>query len=329
MGLAGRFEHYASFGSTTLGKFQVRFKATDWLALRGTVSTGFHAPTPGQSNVETLSTTFTPGTTNQVQIGTYPVTSVIAKFYGAVPLKPEESTNLSGGIVLTPIQDMLITLDGYSIEVRHRIGLSQTFHVTDANITTLPALAYVGPGGTVQYFTNGFDTKTKGADLVVSYPFQLGDLGRLESALAFNYNISHVTKYDPLVITQARIVDIEHYAPNRRANLNLSYVLGPIRAAVHENWYGTYRDENDYPGQLFSSKWTTDLDLSYQVFKNFTAAVGGRNIFNAFPDPIANTTASKIYPQTGGESDGERYPRTGGPFGFNGAFWYVRVSATF
>jgi iron complex outermembrane receptor protein len=328
-GLAGRFEHYAAFGSTTLGKFQVRFKATDWLALRSTVSTGFHAPTPGQSNVETLSTTFLPGTTTQVQIGTYPVTSVAAKYYGAVPLKPEESTNLSAGIVLTPIRDLLVTLDGYSIEVRHRIGISQTFNVTPADITALPALAYVGPGGTVQYFTNGFNTKTKGVDLVASYPFQFGDFGRLETALAFNYNLSHVTQYDPKVITQARIDDIEHYAPNRRLNMNLSYVLGPFRAAVHENWYGTYRDENDYPGQLFSKKWTTDLDLSYQVFKNFTAAVGGRNIFNAFPDPIANTAASHIYPQTGGESDGERYPRTGGPFGFNGAFWYVRVSATF
>jgi iron complex outermembrane receptor protein len=329
LGLAGRFEHYASFGSTTLGKFQARFKATDWLALRSTVSTGFHAPTPGQSNVETLSTTFAPGTTNQVQIGTYPVTSAVAQYYGAVPLKPEESTNLSAGIVLTPIQDMLVTLDGYSIAVRHRIGISQTFNVTTADITKLSALAYVGPGGTVQYFTNGFDTKTKGADLVASYPFQLGNAGRLETALAFNYNLSHVTKYDPTVITQARIDDIEHYAPNRRLNMNLSYALGPFRAAVHENWYGTYRDENDYPGQLFSAKWTTDLDLSYQVFKNFTAAIGGRNIFNAFPDPIANTAKSPIYPSTGGESDGERYPRTGGPFGFNGAFWYVRVSATF
>src|SRR5882724_3989538 len=66
MGLAGRFEHYPSFGNTTHGKFQVRYKATDWLALRSTLSTGFHAPTPGQSNVETLSTTFLPGTTSQV-----------------------------------------------------------------------------------------------------------------------------------------------------------------------------------------------------------------------------------------------------------------------
>ncbi len=270
-----------------------------------------------------------PGTTTQVQIGTYPVTSGDAKFYGAKALRPEESTNLSGGIVLTPMQDMLITLDWYSIAVRHRIGISQQFNVTQADIAKLPALAYVGAGGTVQYFTNGFDTKTKGTDLVVSYPFQLGTLGRLETALAFNYNLTHVTKYDPNVITLSRIDDIEHYAPNRRLNLNVDYALGPFRAALHENYYGTWRDENDYPGQLFSAKWTTDLDLSYQVFKNLTAAIGGRNVFNAFPDTIANTSKARIYPQTGGESDGERYPRTGGPFGFNGAFWYVRLSASF
>src|SRR4030081_852366 len=289
VGIAGRFEHYASFGNTTLGKFQVRYKATDWLALRGTISTGFHAPPPGQSNVETPSTTFLPGTTTQVQIGTYPVTSSVAKFYGAVPLKPEESTNLAGGIVLTPIKDMLVTLDWNSIEVRHRIGISQQFNVTQADIAKLSALAYVGAGGTVQYFTNGFNTKTKGVDLVASYPFHLGDLGRIDTALAFNYNLTHVTSFDPTVISPARIDDIAHYAPNRRLNLNLSYSLGPIRATALENYYGTWRDENDYPGQLFSAKWTTDLALSYTFLKNFTASIGGRNIFNAFPDTIANT----------------------------------------
>src|SRR5260221_11961656 len=162
MGLAGRFEHYASFGSAPLGKFQVRFQATDWLALRSTVSTGFHAPTPGQSNVETLSTTFLPGTTTQVQIGTYPVTSADAKFYGAKALRPEESTNLSGGIVLTPIQDMLITLDWYSIAVRHRIGISQQFNVTAADIAKLPALGYIGAGGSGTSCTQRFYPKTQG-----------------------------------------------------------------------------------------------------------------------------------------------------------------------
>src|SRR5437016_10518821 len=52
----------------SLGKVQARAKATDWLAIRATASTGFHAPTPGQGNVETISTTFLPGSTNNVQI---------------------------------------------------------------------------------------------------------------------------------------------------------------------------------------------------------------------------------------------------------------------
>ena len=328
LGIAGRYEDYASFGSTTLGKFQARFKATNWLSLRGTASTGFHAPTPGQSNVETLSTTFIPGTATQVQIGTYPVTSSVAKYYDATALKPEESTNLSAGIVLTPAPDMLVTLDGYSIEVRHRIGISQQFNVTQADINKLADLAYVGAGGTVQYFTNGFSTKTKGVDLVATYLFHVG-AGTLAATLAYNYNKTDVTSFDPTVINKARIIDIQHYAPNNRANLNLDYHMGKFIASVHENYYGSFRDENDYPGQLFSAKFTTDLDLSYEVWKNVTAAIGGRNIFNAYPDKLASTPGLKIYPTTGGAVDGEVYPRTGGPFGFNGAFFYARVGAKF
>jgi iron complex outermembrane receptor protein len=329
LGIAGRYEDYSSFGNTTLGKVQARWKVTDALALRGTASTGFHAPTPGQSSVETLSTTFLPGTTTQVQIGTYPVTSSIAQFFGAKALRPEESTNFSAGIVLTPLERLLVTLDAYQIDVRHRIGISQQFTVTAADIAQLAALSYVGPGGTVQYFTNGFNTRTQGIDVVGTYPFDLGNLGRLGTTVAYNYNKTDVTSHDPAVISNARIVDIQHNAPNSRANLSLDWSLGNWGATLYENYYGTWRDENDYPGQLFSAKETTDFEVSYQTLRWLTLAAGGRNIFNAYPDAIANTAASHIYPQTGGESDGEKYPRTGGPFGFNGAFWYVRFVARF
>jgi iron complex outermembrane receptor protein len=328
LGIAGRYEDYASFGSTTLGKFQARFKATDWLSLRGTASTGFHAPTPGQSNVQTLSTTFLPGTATQAQIDTVPVTSAIAKYYGATAIRPEESTNFSGGIVLTPVEDLLVTLDAYSIAVRHRIGISQQYTITPADIVKLPELQSIGAGGQVQYFTNGFNTKTKGLDLVGTYVFHLG-AGSLATTLAYNYNKTDVTSFDPKVISQSRIIDIEHYAPNNRVNLNLEYHLDKFIAALHENYYGTFRDQNDYPGQLFSAKYTTDLDLSYLVWKNVTLAIGGRNIFNAYPDKVANSPTNTVYATTGGLVDGEVYPRTGGPFGYNGAFWYLRLDAKF
>ena len=83
----------------------------------------------------------------------------------------------------------------------------------------------------MQYFTNGFDTKTEGLDLVGSYLFNVG-AGRLQTTLAYNYNKSTVPSFDPLVITAARIVDIEHYAPNDRVNLNLDYSLDPFRISL-------------------------------------------------------------------------------------------------
>jgi iron complex outermembrane receptor protein len=336
LGLAGRYEDYSSFGSTTLGKVQARAKATDWLAFRATASTGFHAPTPGQSNVETISTTFLPGSPTNVQIGTYPVTSSIARYYGSSALRPEESTNLALGTVLTFPDRTLVTVDAYSIAVRHRISISQQFKVTAADIAALPDLAPVGAGGVVQYFTNAFDTRTKGLDIVGSRVFSIGN-GRLSTTLAYNYNTTTVPTYDPKIINNAFIVNVKHYAPNHRANLSLDYRVGQYEAVVHENYYGTFRDEYDYPGQLFSAKWTTDLDLAYEFMTNVTAAIGGRNIFNVFPDKLVSlppgtpfaTSNNAIYPSSGGEVDGEVYPRTGGPFGYNGAFWYARVAVKF
>jgi iron complex outermembrane receptor protein len=57
--------------------------------------------------------------------------------------------------------------------------------------------------------------------------------------------------------------------------------------------------------------------------------VGANNIFNNRPDRIANTADNPIYVITGSTSDGQVYPRLGGPFGINGGFWYVRLAAHF
>jgi iron complex outermembrane recepter protein len=329
LGLAGRYEDYSSSGNTTVGKFQARAKATDWLAIRATASTGFHAPTPGQSNVETVSTTFAPGSAANVQITTLPVTSAGARHFNSTTLGPEESTNLAAGFVFTLPEKTLVTVDGYSIAVRHRIGISQPFNVTAADIAAVPDLATVGVGGQVQYFGNGFDTRTKGLDVVGSRVFYLSGYGQLSAQLAYNHNITTVPSYNPGFIGKVQIVNIEHYAPNSRVNLNLDWRMGPFEALLHENYYGTFRDEFDYPGQLFSAKFTTDIDFAYQIVNNVTAGIGGRNIFNVFPDKLVSLPGNPIYASSGGELDGEVYPRTGGPFGYNGAFWYARLFVKF
>lgn len=322
MGVAGRYEHYQSFGGSFVYKVNGIYKISPQVSARATVGTGFHAPSPGQINDAILTTNFVAG--NQVQTGTYPVDSPISRYFGSVGLKPEKSHNYGAGLVLKPTPTLTATIDGYIIKVRDRIGISQTFNVSAADILVQPELAAVGEGGDVNFFTNAFDTSTKGIDVVGSWRHSVFD-GNLTMTLAYNYNKSKVTKFDPAVISETQRIDIAHLAPNNRATLSANFLRGPWLFNARENYYGWWRDENDYPGQRFGAKWTTDADLSYTFMEHFTATVGAINIFNTKPDKIANSAANPIYVLTGSTADGQVYPRLGGPFGINGGFYYVRL----
>lgn len=322
VGLAGRHEHYSNFGNADVGKVNGLWKATPWLSLRGTVGTGFHAPSPGQSHDSILTTNFIGG--NQVQTGTYPVDNPISQYYGAKSLKPEKSTNWGAGVVLQPVSRATLTVDYYSIKVRNRIFISQPFSVTAADITANPDLAAVGVGGNVSYFTNGLDTLTRGVDVVGSYRMPAAD-GSLNLTLAYNYNKSNVSKSDPNVISQAQIIGVKHLAPNHRANFAANWSNNVITINARENFYGPWRNEVDYPGQKFGSKFTTDLDVSYTLKEHYTLTIGANNLFNVYPDKIKASASNPIYALTGSTADGQVYPRNGGPFGMNGGFWYVRL----
>jgi iron complex outermembrane receptor protein len=321
VGVAGRYENYNTFGDTEVGKFNAIYKFTDAFSLRGTIGTGFHAPSPGQSNDEILTTNFVGG--NQVQTGTYPVSSPISKYYGATTLGPEQSTNYGIGFVSKPLKNTTVTVDGYQIDVTNRIGISQNFTVTAADVKAQPALISVGVGGNVNYFTNGFDTSTKGVDIVATHRADIG-ASALLLTLAYNYNKSSVTKFDPKVISAAQIVDVAHLAPNHRLNLSANWSLGNWTVNGRTNYYGSWRDEVDYPGQKFGAKATVDLDVSYTFMDHYTVTAGAQNIFNTFPDKIAASASNPIYPITGSTADGQIYPRSGGPFGINGGLWYMR-----
>ena len=322
MGVAGRYEHYHSFGGSFVYKVNGIYRVIPELSVRATLGTGFHAPSPGQTNDAILTTNFVAG--NQVQTGTYPVDSPISQYFGSVGLKPEKSRNYGAGVVIKPTPTLTMTIDGYIIKVRNRIGISQTFHVTAADIIAQPELAAVGEGGDVNFFTNAFDTSTKGIDFVGTWRHKIFD-GGLTMTLAYNYNKSKVTKFDPAVISDSQRIDIAHLAPNHRATLSANFLRGPWLFNARENYYGWWRDENDYPGQKFGAKWTTDADLSYTFMQHFTLTLGANNIFDTHPDKIANSASNPIYVLTGSTADGQVYPRLGGPFGINGGYYYVRV----
>ena len=322
MGVAGRYEDYSTFGSAFVWKANALAELSPAFSVRATVGTGFHAPSPGQNNTQIVTTNFRSG--NQVQTGTYPVTSSIAQFYGANSLRPERSNNYGAGFILKPVDDLTLTVDGYIIDVRNRIGISQTFTVTAADLAALPALSIVGVGGDVNYFTNGFDTSTKGIDAVATYRTGFAG-GSLNATLAYAYNKSKVTDFNPLVISAAQRFNISNLPPKHRINASANWQLGDFQLNSRVNYFSSWANQLEYPGQRFSGKATVDLDASYTFMDHFTLTVGANNIFDTYPDRIAPTTTNPVYALTDSLADGQIYPRSGGPFGINGGFYYVRL----
>ena len=71
--------------------------------------------------------------------------------------------------------------------------------------------------------------------------------------------------------------------------------------------------------QTFSGKWITDLDLSRRFENGLKVAIGANNLFDEFPDEnISSNSFNGIF----------IHPRRTAPFGFNGGYYYVRLSFT-
>ena len=337
LGGAVRYEHYADFGGTTNVKATARYAINDAIALRGAASTGFRAPTPGQLYLRNLQTSFIGTNPVPVQVATLSPGDAAAKYYGATALKPEESVNFSGGIVLTPTSSFTVTADYYNIKVANRIGLTSNFTVTDADRVQLAALGVVDPNslGVVRYFTNGFATRTQGVDLVASYRATTG-WGKLGSSLAVNYNRTKLVSRRTITLADGRAGqliddvrqrDIESLLPRWRGVFTQTAEAGPIDITARANYFGKFTN-NQLPAnggnKTFGAEVSFDLEVGVKIADKFRIAVGAENIFDNYPDKETRL----LYPSTGSPASGFIYP-DGSSLGVLGGFWYLRASAEF
>lgn len=320
-----RYENYEDFGSTTNAKLTGRYQANDEVALRGAVSTGFRAPTIGQSRVRNVTTSFAAGK-GLVDTATLPPTHPISVLKGGKALTPEESVNLSFGTVVE-IDDLYVTLDFFQIKVDDRISQSSSQDLTDADIAQLLALgvqdatSFTG----VKYFTNDFDTTTKGLDFVANYGMdQFG--GRTTFALAANWTQTTVDRHSDF-ISEAKIKQIEEGLPSARGSFTISHNQGDWSGYVRLNHYGSYyedhadsgfvRVEDDGLPLYLGAEMTVDAEVTYNFNENYSIAVGASNLFDEYPDE--NRWAEVL---------GAKYPTTA-VMGFNGGFYYARLTYNF
>jgi iron complex outermembrane receptor protein len=341
---AVRHEHYNDFGNTTSGALAGRFDFTDTFALRGSVSTGFRAPSLGQEYFSQTSSLFmAAGNSVGLPAGIYnaglvPVGSQIAKLLGSEPLQPEKSTNYTFGAVWNP-GNWNLSLDLYQINIRDRISLSGAIATTGPTVVDYLAANGVSDLNfrSIDYFTNAANTRTRGVDLVATYVADLGNAGTLSSTLSANYNQNLVTsvKPNPAVLTNLGVnfvrltrQDIKGYlansAPRSKLVLNEMYNVGNwgftgvlTRYGRYTNYVSSLAAYNVATGvvdQTFDPKWVLDLAANYTLDK-WTFTLGVDNAFDTYPDlNIPNNS-----------NNGTLKYSTFSPFGYNGAYAYGKV----
>ncbi|MDI1295394.1 MAG: TonB-dependent receptor, partial [bacterium] len=200
IGVAARAEHYSDgSGDPVSLKFNSRYEISPALALRGTIGTGFRAPSLtqiGYAQTDGRTSSFFNAETGQTELRPtvaklVTAESTVGQLLGAKPLKAEKSWNAGLGIVATPAPGLSITLDGYYIRIKNRIA--RTGRLFGPGISAILGANGLSDIEQAEYFINAVDTTTKGFDLVADYATGLGDLGKLNLTLAFNYSKTHIT----------------------------------------------------------------------------------------------------------------------------------------
>ncbi len=322
---AARYEKFSDFGDTLNGKISGLYKLTDDLALRASASTGFRAPTLGQSNLQRSATSFSGG--QLVESLVVSSTNPIALRFGGGQIQPEKSRNFSLGATAT-LGKLSLTLDYFNITVTDRIAQ------TTADLTAADRAALVAGGvpeaatiSQVNFFVNDFDTKTQGVDFVANLPVS-SSLGDTRFTLAVGYNDTKVINGGTTVsVRNGRIPEIEDSVPALRSTFTLAHDVGIFNGLVRVNYYSkTFENlfnDNTIPITA-PSLFIVDAEIGAKFANHFKISVGAKNLFDKYPKEW------ELNGDTGRTPGflGAIYPLNH-PAGFNGGSYYVRLSTNF
>ena len=354
--LALRFENYSDFGSTLNYKLATRYKVGENFTIRAASSSGFRAPSMQQRFYAKTNTLFlaTPTGLVPTESGTFTNNSRPAEILGIPKLKEETSQNYSVGFTATPVKGLEITVDGYLINIKNRIVLTNNF--TGGNNATLTQLLKDNGATAANFFTNAIDTRAKGLEAVISYRTIFAGVNKLRFTLAAIFienevkkgaNGSPIIKASDILINSGQLGNyfnredqsrIEVANPTSKGNFTTNFNHNKFGAMLRFAHFGkvTYLDPAINPAnpaafplnaftdlrettdQEFSSKTVTDLSLSYDLAKSFTITVGANNIFDVYQDKHThsnNVSAGRFI-----------YSRRVQQMGVNGRYVFARVS---
>lgn len=328
VGGALRYEHYSDFGETFNYKLATRYKITDDFSLRGSVSSGFRAPSLAQVHYNLIFNNFVAGESLPSLLSSN--TSPVTRAFGIGPLKEETAFNASVGLTFAA-GPFTATVDGYSISVEDRIVLTDNFDASGLGLGVEVA----------QFFANGVDTKTTGLDIVLGYRKFFSNGSNLNLTLAGNFNdleieeihngdLNQFTFFGPF--SQAYL---EAAAPDYKIGFTAGYAASrfDVNAGLtlfseviiqDFQWVdspATTQEEADalfaVATDVYESAMTLDLSVGYALTNQLKLTVGANNILNTYPTPQFDGWTDQ-----GGFSDSVQ-------MGSDGAFYFARLGFKF
>ena len=345
--VAGRAEHYTDFGDTQIGKITARYDINPQWAIRGTISTGFRAPTMAEEFYNAVNVSPTSNTTQ------LPADSAAAKVLGLQNLKPEISTSYSAGIVAHPFPDLSATVDVYSTTLGNRIVSSSTVYsagrpgtITSPLVNQAIAASgqFIDPTVTqigVTAFLNGLNTLTQGVDVTANYPTDLGDRGLINWTLAGNYNQTTVSRVAPTpavfggsavqLETPESLYNFTHSVPAEKISLTADWSLDEYGVTLRETYWGPQHGVDTPSGSPpdFTDNQAgimlTDLEARYNITDALQFAFGANNLFNMHPD-VHQYDVPDATPADGGLIV---HNRIIGAFDPDGGYYYGRLTYNF
>jgi iron complex outermembrane receptor protein len=293
-----RSENYSDFGNAFVWKASSAYTISDKYTLRGSLSTGFRAPTLHQIYTQKAQYSFVPGQGIQVG-GLVNNVSSQASLLGIPKLKEETSTNFTLGLGGKVNKNLSFTVDYYSINVEDRIVLSTEIGATAAGNTPLDAVLSANNLSDVSFFVNALDTKTSGLDVVLSYGnLDLGE-GKLGFNLSGNYTITNERDgavKNPKLVSDAgqSVVNATQEAlfftsrPQTKWILGSTYDIGKWGWSLNNTYFGmtTFKQQgmNSDLRTEFTPKIVTDLGINYNVTDKMTIALNVNNLLNVLPE---------------------------------------------
>ena len=319
VGGALRVERFDLFGATANGKLSARVGLRDAIALRGGVSTGFRAPTPGQQNTINVQT-FLNDQLELTDSGTVPSTFAAARRHGGDPLRPETSRHVTVGVVIDHAP-FTLTADYFRVAIADRLALSGviTTDAEDRALLLADGITAAESLSLFRFFINDFSTRTQGVDVVSTWtpPALSGDL---VLSVTLNYTATTMTEASAL-LASGDVLALERGVPRTRWNTAVSQRVGRVGLLGRLSYYGDWVDLFDArlvsgaDSAILNGRPIIDLEVSVPLSDGTTLAVGGQNVFDTFSDRndvLADALGVPFSQFT--------------PWGFSGGYYYARLN---